>query len=108
MNATYFLCLPCSVAALIFLHTHTDELPIVLGSVLILSAVLGVAFPRRWLISLAAVGASLFVAELLVQAAVLRAPWRSAPGIPWVALVAYVPALVGISLGAGLRRYSVK
>jgi len=104
MRIVYWPCLLAASAFLVWAHTHTDELPIVLGFVLITGAILGAVFPRQFPATALVIGAAVFVAETLVHFSVLRAPYPPSMGLPWVALVAYVPAILGVGLGAGLRR----
>jgi hypothetical protein len=89
-------------------HVHTDEIPVVLGFVLIVSAVLGALEPSRFLVSWAVAGAPLFVAETLVHFGMIGAPYPPSAGLPFVALVAYVPAAIGVAAGAGVRRMTGK
>ncbi len=86
-----------------FAHCHTDELPIVLGLVLIMGGVLGALAPRMFPLSWPAAGAPVFVVETLVHFHVLSAPYPASAGIPFVALFALVPAAIGVAVGAGLR-----
>jgi hypothetical protein len=86
------------------LGSHTDEIPIVLGFVLIASALLAVVFPRRFIISAAIIGVCLFVAETLVHYSALHAPYSAGTDLPWMALVGYVPAVLGTAFGVGVRR----
>ncbi len=90
--------------ALVFLHTHTDEIPVVLGAVLILSAVVSGMAPRNWLANVVLLGSALPLAEILVQRHVLVAPWPVGPGFPWAALTGYVPTVIGVAIGVGVRR----
>jgi hypothetical protein len=84
-------------------HAHTDEIPVVLGFALILSAVLGGIFPRRpWLTGFF-LGAPVFLVELLVHFSVVRAPYPPSAGIPWAALTALVPAMGGAFFGSAIR-----
>src|SRR5712664_2938306 len=104
MKLVYLLCLIAMVAFLIWAHTHTDELPIVLGFVLITSGVLAAVFPREFLWTGIAAGGSLFIAETLVYFSVLHAPYPVSRGLPWVALFGYVPAAIGVGIGIAARR----
>jgi hypothetical protein len=108
MKLTYWI--PAIAAALFvgWAHCHTDELPIVLGFVLILGCVLGAISPGHFLVSWAIIGAPMFITETLVHYRVIDAPYPPSAGIPFVALVAYVPALIGVSLGAGGRRLAAR
>ena len=89
--------------ALVYLHTHTDEIPVVLGSVLILSAVVTGIAPRNWLPNAILLGSALPLAEILVQSHALAAPWPVGPGFPWSALTGYVPAVIGVAVGVAMR-----
>jgi hypothetical protein len=104
MKWLYWLCLFAAAAFLVWADTHTDELPIVLGFVVIAGAILGAAFPRQSTATSLVVGAAMFIAETMVRFSVLRAPYPPAKGLPWAALVAYAPAILGVGLGAGFRR----
>ena len=98
---------PCLIAAAFFIgwcDTHTDEIPIVLGFVLIICGALGLLWPQYFLLTGIVVGLSVFAAETLVNFGVLRAPYPSKPGLPWPALLALIPAMVGAAAGAGIRR----
>lgn len=84
-------------------HDHTDELPIVLGFVLILGVILGALWPRRFLLSWAIAGAPVPIVETLVHFRLIGAPYPVSQALPLAALVAYVPAVIGVAAGAGLR-----
>lgn len=102
---------PFLVAAILsigFVDTHTDETPIILGILLILSAALGLAFPRQFLTTWLVTGCLLFVTETLVGYGVLHAPWPVKSGVPWPTLVGLLPALLGAGVGAGLRRLAAR
>ena len=96
----------CVLAASLFIgwtHDHTDEIPVVLGFVLLLSAILGLAFPRRpWLTGLLT-GIPVFVVETMVHFKWIGAPYGASAGIPWVALVALIPAMGGAFFGSAMR-----
>jgi hypothetical protein len=84
-------------------HAHTDEIPVVLGFVLILSSLLGGIFPRRpWLTGFL-LGAPVFTVETLVHFSLIRAPYPPSAGIPWAALAAFVPAMGGAFFGSVVR-----
>jgi hypothetical protein len=84
-------------------HAHTDEIPVVLGFILILSAVLGGIFPRRpWLTGFL-MGAPVFLVETLVHFSVIRAPYPPSVGLPWPALLGFVPAMGGAFFGSAVR-----
>lgn len=85
-------------------HDHTDEIPVVLGFALIVSAVLGAVFPAKpWLTGLL-VGLPVFITETLVHYSVISGPYPPGSGIPWVALVALVPSMGGAFFGAAMRK----
>ena len=105
MRVLYWPCLRAAAAFLVWAHTHTDEIPVVLGFVLIAGGILGAAFPKPFAVTVLVLGAALFCAETLVHFGVLRAPYPPSAGLPWVALVGYVPAILGVGVGAGLRRF---
>lgn len=105
MRLAYWFCLAAAAFFLIWAHTHTDELPIVLGLVLIASLMLCGCFPQRAILSGAVLGAMLFVAETLVHFSFLSAPYPASAGIPWVALFGYVPAFIGGVAGVGAHRF---
>ncbi len=101
------LYLPCLIAAALFIawcDIHTDEIPVVLGFVLIVCGALGLLWPQYFLISGLVVGLSMFVTETLVNFGALRAPYPAKSGFPWPALLALVPAMIGAVAGAGVRR----
>jgi hypothetical protein len=104
MKTAYWIIAVAGACFVGWADDHTDETPIILGFVLIFGAVLGSLAPRRFLLSWAIAGAPVFIVEVLVFYRVISAPWPSAPGSPFVALAAYVPALIGVAVGAGLRR----
>jgi len=84
-------------------HDHTDELPIVLGFVLLLGVALGALEPRRFAVSWAIAGAPMAIVEALVRYGRMRAPWPRSEAQPLAALVAYLPAAIGVAVGVGLR-----
>jgi hypothetical protein len=108
MTRFYAPFLVAAILAIGFVDTHTDETPIILGILLILSGALGVAFPRRFLTTWLVMGCVLFVTETLVGYGVLRAPWPAQPGVPWPTLVGFVPALIGSGVGSGFRRLAAR
>jgi hypothetical protein len=94
------------LAASVFIgwtHDHTDEIPVVLGFVLILSVILGACFPRRPLLTGFLLGAPVFLVETLVHFHVITAPYPPSAGLPWAALFAFVPAFGGALFGAAMR-----
>jgi hypothetical protein len=87
-------------------HAHTDEIPVVLGFILILSSILGGVFPRRpWLTGFL-MGAPPFMVETLHHYALIRAPYPPSDGLPWAALFAFVPAFGGAFFGSAVRHLS--
>jgi hypothetical protein len=87
---------------------HTDEIPVVLGFSLILSAILAVVFPRRaWLTGLL-MGAPPFVVETLAHFGAIHVPYRPSAGIPWAALLGFVPAMGGALFGSAVRHLDQK
>ncbi len=84
-------------------HDHTDEIPVVLGFVLLLSAGLGLVFPRwPWMTGLL-IGAPVFLVETLVHFGVIGAPYPPSKGLPWAALVAFIPSMGGAFFGSAMR-----
>ena len=108
MKKLYWPCLAVAALFIGFADTHTDETPIILGIVLILSGILGLSFPKNFLATWLVTGFALFVTETLVGFGVLQASWPSSPGIHWPTLVGLVPALVGAGAGTGIRRVAAK
>jgi len=86
-------------------HDHTDELPIVLGFVLLLGAGLGALEPRRFALSWAIAGAPVPVVETVVRYGWMNAPWPRSEALPLVALVAYAPAAIGVAVGVATRAF---
>ena len=86
------------------MHDHTDEIPIVLGSILILSSILAGIFPRRpWLTGII-IGVPPFIVETLLHYGLIHAPYPPSAGLPWVALFALIPAMGGAFFGSAVRR----
>jgi hypothetical protein len=104
MRSLYWPFLAATILFIGFVDTHTDEDGIILGTVLILSGLLGMLFPRRFVFTWLIAGCVLFVTETLVRYGLLHAPWPSSPGFSWAPLVALVPALLGAGAGVGIRR----
>ena len=96
----------CVLAGSVFIgwsHAHTDEIPVVLGIVLILSTILGLIFPAKpWLAALL-LGAPLFFVETLVHFSLVHAPYPPSIGLPWPALTGFVPAFGGSFFGSAVR-----
>ncbi len=104
MKLAYWMAALCSAGFISFAHCHTDELPIVLGSVLILACLLGALSPRHFFATLLLTGTPMFLTETMVHYGLITAPYPPGSGIPFVALVALVPAVLGTAAGAGMRR----
>ena len=104
MTWLYWITAVCGATFLGWAHCHTDEIPIVLGFVIIVGAVLGAISPRRFALSWAITGAPVPIVETLVHFSLIHAPYPPGEGLPFVALIAYVPAAIGVALGAGARR----
>lgn len=84
-------------------HAHTDEIPVVLGFVLIISAILSGIFPRwPWMTGFL-MGAPPFVVETLAHFYLIRVPYGRSAGLPWAALVAFIPAMGGAFFGSAVR-----
>src|SRR5580704_13657356 len=98
-----WMCVLTGAAFIGWTDAHTDEIPVVLGFVLILSSLLGVCFPQRpWLTGFL-LGAPVFTVETLVHFYLVRAPYPRSAGIPWAALAAFVPAMGGAFFGSVVR-----
>jgi len=82
---------------------HTDEIPVVLGFVLLLSAILGGVFPARpWLTGFL-MGAPMFLVETLAHFSVIHVPYTPSAGLPWAALLGFIPAMGGAFFGSAVR-----
>ncbi len=99
----HWICLLAGAAFIGWSHAHTDEIPVVLGFVLILSAVLAVVFPRMPWATGFIVGIPVFLVETLAHYHLVRVPYNASAGIPWVALIALIPALGGAFFGSAMR-----
>jgi hypothetical protein len=108
MKIAYWAVAPAGALFLAWAHTHTDELPIVFGFVLIVGAVLGALAPRLFPISWLIAAAPLPIVETLVRYKALNATWPTSEANPLAALVAAVPAAIGVAVGAGLRRMTIR
>jgi hypothetical protein len=98
-----WLCVAAGAAFIGWTHAHTDEIPVVLGFVLIIGAGLGGVFPRRpWLTGFL-LGAPVFVVETGVHYSLIGAPYPPSVGLPWPALLAFFPAMGGAFLGSAVR-----
>lgn len=104
----YWVCMLAGAALIGWSDAHTDEVPIVLGIILILSSLLGGVFPQRpWLTALF-LGSPVFFVETLVHFSVIRAPYPPSAGLPWPALLAFIPAMGGAFLGSAVRRLNMR
>jgi hypothetical protein len=102
-SATQWIAVLAGASFIGWSHAHTDEIPVVLGFVVILSALLGGIFPRRpWLTGFL-MGAPVFLVETLVHFSLIRAPYPPSRGLPWAALTAFVPAMGGAFFGSVIR-----
>lgn len=106
MRMLYWPFLLTATAFMVWTDTHTDEAPVILGILLILSLALGALFPGKALVTALLLGAAVPVAEILVHFGILRATWAASTGWPWPAFVAYVPALFGTGIGYLVGRSS--
>jgi hypothetical protein len=102
-QARQWICVLTVATFIGWTDAHTDEIPVVLGFVLLLSAVLGAVFPRWPWITGFLTGAPPFIVETLVHFLVVHAPYRPSAGIPWPALLGFVPALGGAFFGSAIR-----
>ena len=103
MKPSYWISVLAAAAFIGWSHAHTDEIPVVLGFILILSTVVAVIFPRHpWLTGFL-VGAPVFLVETLVHYSVVHAPYPPSVGLPWAALFGFVPAMGGAFLGSAMR-----
>ena len=97
---------PCVFAAAIVIgwaHSHTDEVPVVLGLVLLLSAILGLVFPSRPWLTAIILGIPPFIVETLVHFGVIHAPYPASEALPWAALLGLIPASGGALFGSAIR-----
>ena len=104
MKRFYWPCLAGVVLFIGFADSHTDETPVILGILLLLAAFLGLINPARFIATGLVTGSVVFLTETLVTYGFLRAPYASGPGLPWPALIAFIPAFLGAGGGAGIRR----
>ena len=100
---THWICVLTGAVFIGWSHAHTDEIPVVLGFVLILGAVLGLIFPRMPWATGFLVGIPVFVVETLLHFHLIHAPYRASVGIPWPALLGLVPGLGGALFGSAVR-----
>lgn len=90
-------------AFIFWAHANTDEIPVVLGFVLILSAILGLIFPAKpWLTGFL-LGIPPFLVELLAHFGAIATPYKPSTGIPWPALLGLIPAFGGALFGSAIR-----
>jgi hypothetical protein len=64
-------------------HARTDEIPVVLGFILIVSAVVAGVFPQRHWFTRFFIGAPVFLVETFVHFGVIHAPYPPSKGLPW-------------------------
>jgi len=102
-QALQWICVLVGAAIIGWCHAHTDEIPVVLGIVLILSAMLGLIFPRMPWATGFLLGIPVFTVELLVHFAIVHAPYPPSRGVPWAALFGLVPAMGGAFFGSAVR-----
>ena len=90
----------------VWVHSHTDEIPVVFGSLGLFAFGLASFFPQRFVVSGLMLGLAPLSAELLVRFGVLRAPWPPTPArsLPLIVAVCMMPPLVGGALGWLLRK----
>src|SRR3569833_337106 len=97
---------PCIFAASIFIgwmRSRTGEVPVVLGCVLLLSAIHGLIFPSRPWLTAIFLGLPPFFVEILIHYGFVRAPYSAADALPWAALLGLVPAFGGAFFGSVIR-----
>ena len=82
---------------------HTDEETFTLGVILVLAFVPGLAFPKYVVVTIALLALPVSIMETLANYGFVHAPYPTAPGISWAALVALVPAALGALAGAWMR-----
>lgn len=82
---------------------HTDEIPVVLGFALVVSALLGLAFPRLPWVTALLVGIQPFFIETLAHWSIVHTPYKPSAGIPWAALLGLIPAMGGVMFGSAIR-----
>ncbi len=103
MQLAQWVCVLAGAGFVGWSDAHTDEIPVVLGFVLIISAILGGVFPKRpWLTGFL-MGAPMFLVEALVHFSVVHAPYAPSAGLPWPALLGFVPAMGGAFFGSAVR-----
>ena len=102
-QATQWTCVSAGAIFIGWSHCHTDEIPVVLGIVLILSAILGGIFPRRPWLTGVLLGAPMFIVETMVHLSLIHAPYAPSTGLPWPALLGFVPAMGGAFFGSAIR-----
>ncbi|HXJ40252.1 MAG TPA: hypothetical protein VNH18_13315 [Bryobacteraceae bacterium] len=104
----YLVSLAISFVLAAWVHTHTDEIPVVLAILGLLGVGLGSFFPRRFVISGLVLGLAPVSAELLVRFSLVRAPWHpgSLADLPLIGFVCLIPPTLGAAFGWLLRRSS--
>ena len=102
----YPLSLVLAFALTAWVHTHTDEIPVVFAILGVLGIGLGLFFPRRFVLSGIVLGLAPTTAELLVRFEMARAPWHPTPvaNLPLIALICLLPPTLGATFGWLLRR----
>lgn len=106
MKLAYWISVMAAAGFIGWSHDHTDEIPVVLGFVLILSTVVCLVFPKRPWLSGFLLGAPVFLVETLVHFGLIGAPYPASPGLPWPALTAFVPSMGGAFFGSAVRHLS--
>jgi threonine/homoserine efflux transporter RhtA len=82
---------------------HTDEETFTLALILVLALALGLAFPKYAAVTIAMLALPVSIMETLANYGFVHAPYPTAPGISWAALVALVPAILGALAGVWMR-----
>ena len=100
-----WVCILAGAVLIGWTHAHTDEVPVVLGLILLLSAILGGVFPRwPWMTGFF-LGVPPFIVETLVHYSVIHAPYSPSVGLPWGATFAFIPAMGGAFFGSAVRHF---
>lgn len=107
MRLSYWICVLSAATFIGWTHDHTDEIPVVLGFVLIVSALVAGVFPRRPWITGFLIGAPVFLVETLVHFSLIGAPYPPSSGLPWPALFAFVPSMGGAFFGSAVRHLNL-
>jgi hypothetical protein len=102
-RSTRLILLVIAMGTIGFFNTHTDEVPIVLTTVVALGFGLGVlAAYRPWLLALS-LGLALPASQLLCMAFGWHVPYPNTWSGVLISFVAVVPGLIGAYTGASLR-----